>query len=212
MIKRKSLVKQFSGLGRRLKSFVGREKTKTLMVHGYKKKIEKVMDSYDKIFKTLVAPVSFIILLTWTFFFFTGSILAGQDLELLEAQISAFYIPHIAFHMSIFVLSVFIWSLSVFARVGEKEIRFRKWKTGYQSVARFLKRISLGSLFSALLIAPAQIIVMALRPTLGTKLASDIYISFLLVAILLLIILLPLVNERRMRRVMTKKSKIQSYT
>lgn len=162
-----------------------------------KKKIEKVMDSYDKIFKTLVMPVSFIIMLTWAFFFFLGNILAGQNLELLEARILDFYLPHVAFHLAIFVSSLFIWSLSVFARAREMEIRLWKWKTGYQGVARFLKRNSLGFLFAALLIAPAQIIVSALGRTVEPGLALNIYFIAIFAALILLITFLPRVNRSK---------------
>lgn len=162
-----------------------------------KKRIEKLMDSYDKIFKTLITPVSFIIMLTWAFYFFLGNILAGQNLELLEARILDFYLLHLALHLAIFVLSLFIWSLSVLARVREMEIRLWKWKTGYQSVARFLKRNSLGFLFAALFIAPAQIIVSALRSVLEPGLALDIYFIAFLSAVILLITFLPRVREIR---------------
>lgn len=162
-----------------------------------KKKIEKLMDGYDKIFKTLITPVSFIIMLTWLFYFFLGNILASQNLELLITRILDFYLPYVALHLAIFVLSLFIWSLSVFARVREMEIRLWKWKTGYQSVSRFLKRNSLGFLFAALFIAPAQIIVSALNRVLEPGLALDIYFVAIFGGVILLITFLPRVNRSK---------------
>lgn len=149
-------------------------------------KIDKIMDGYDNVFKTLIIPVTFIMLLTWTFYFFTGTIYADKYFDEVEARIFDFYIPSIATHLSLIVISVVIWSLSVFARIREM-----KWKTGYQSIAKFLKRLSVTSLFAALLLSPAYIIVLALRGTLEKKLASEVYLLIILVVTILIMIFLP---------------------
>jgi len=178
-------------------NFFGREDNK----HKYdKKKINEVMDSYDRIFKTLITPVTFIIVLTWSFYFFAGSIFAIKNPDYIETQIYNFYIPLIASQVIFVIISVLTWILSVFARVRETEKLF-KWELKNQSVARFLKRISLAPMIIALMFSPAPIIVLAIQRTIGQDLASQIYMIAVIIVIYLIMLFLPertiIRNERR---------------
>ena len=179
-----------------LKIWFGKFKKKIVQIFGrerYKpvdeKKIEEYMEGYDKIFKTLITPTSFVITLTWTFYFFLGTV--NKASEIVAAQILDFYIPYIAVNLVIFISSVFVWSLSVLARISKKEIRLWRWKTGYQKVARVLKRFSLGLLFVALLIAPAQLIVSALTRVMEPNLAVNIYFSIILIVAIIILVFMP---------------------
>lgn len=44
-------------------------------------KIKEIMDGYDSIFKTLIMPVTFLSMLTWSYYFFVGNILAQEQLS-----------------------------------------------------------------------------------------------------------------------------------
>lgn len=146
-----------------------------MAARGDEKKIEKVMDDRDKLFETLVMPVAFIMTITWSFYFFLGNIIASTNLTTLEERFVDFYLLPLALHIAIFVSSLFLWSGSVLARRREMKIRRWRFKTGYQGVARGLKRMSLALLWTSLLLVPIQIISSALAKAMGPELAFNAY-------------------------------------
>jgi len=158
----------------------------TLTARGDKKKIENLMDDCDKLFETLAMPVAFIITITWSFFFFLGNIIAANNLTEFTEVFVDFYLMPLALHITVFVSSLLSWSGSVLARRKGIDIRWRRFKTGYQGLARGLKRISLVLLWTSLLLVPIQIICSALAKAMEPKLAFNIYFMITLIVALFL--------------------------
>jgi len=168
-----------------------------------KERLNQIMDGYDLIFRTLIMPATFLSTLTWGFYFFIGALFGPSDLIATQNTVRNFYIPYIAAHLILIAGSAIVWLVSVFARVGEREARFWKWQTHNQSATRFLKRLSLGFLISALLINPALIIVLAMQPLVGPD-APSYY--FLIVYLIVMFILSFMPIERIKKKQKRKRS------
>lgn len=139
------------------------------------------MDDRDNLFKTLVMPAAFIITIVWTYYFFLGNIVASHNFEVFDKQFVNFYLLPITTHITIFVSSLFLWSASVMARYKETQIKLCRFKTGYQGVARGLKRLSLAFLLTSLCLVPTQIIVSALSQAMEPKMAFSLYLLVIMI-------------------------------
>lgn len=164
-------------------------------------KIEQWLKDSDTTFKTLVMPCAFIITITYAFLFFLAEILITTDpTKFTEEILYKTYLQPLAFHLTVFTLSILVWVWSVFVKKRGAVKKFWKLKlkiSGMGLAVRF-KAISLFFLWGALFTVPVRIIILAISYEVGLETASNIFwLSVAVIMFITFFITLPPMHKKK---------------
>lgn len=155
-------------------------------------KLTQWMEDTDTTFRTLVMPVAFVITIAWMYLAFAGDVLYKEDSELFSKVYNDVFLRPLAINITVFVISIFLWSWSIFKKEETAKIWFLRMRWAKVRARWF----SVGLLWLSLLIVPFEIIVGALRSYVGYGYAIEIFGIYLTVMLLAtLMVMRPPIKE-----------------
>lgn len=109
-------------------------------------KLNQWMEDTDTTFRILVMPVAFVITITWMYMAFVGDVLYKEDSELFSQVYNDVFLRPLAVHLTVFVISIFLWAWSIFKK--EETVKIWFLRTRWAKVrARWFSLVFYGSLF-----------------------------------------------------------------